>query len=177
MNENTQRLEALLCVAGEAVSYAELKKLLGISQEELQQLVSELERELSGHGLAIVQTSHEVELVTSPSVSAWLTQTMSPPERDELTPAAAETLAVVAYLGPLTRYEVDMLRGVDSRRMLRQLIRRGAVARHAGHGRAPRYAITEEFLKRLGITRREELPRYGELSSREAIKQLLQSTV
>lgn len=160
MDKKTQQLEALLFVAGEGVSKRELAKILDISEVGLDTLVQQMREELAGRGLALVVTEKDVELTTSPDVREFLAVYLES-ENEPLSRAGAETLAVVAYKGPLTRYDIDMIRGVDSRRMLRHLIQRGVVRRLAGQGRAPLYDVTEEFLKQLGITRREELPNFG----------------
>lgn len=173
MTGRAQQLQALLLVAGEAVSRAELTRLLGAAPEELQILIAEVQSALAGQGITIIETAQAVELTTSPEVGAWLGAYIKQGDEDELTRAAAETLAIVAYCGPLRRHEVDMLRGVDSRRVLRQLRERGVVARDTVRGQAPRYDITEDFLKHLGLARREQLPRFEELSRHENVQQLL----
>lgn len=172
MTPQAQRLQALLFVAGEAVSRQELLTLLAASPQELEQLIAELETELATGGLRLVQTEREVELTTSGDVAVWLAQFLQE-SSGQLSRAAAETLAVVAYTGPVTRYEVDMLRGVDSRRMLRQLVQRGVIARLPSQGRVRRYDVTEEFLKQLGITQREALPQFQEFKRHEGIRRLL----
>ncbi|MEK7557008.1 MAG: SMC-Scp complex subunit ScpB [Patescibacteria group bacterium] len=177
MTRAAQQLEALLALAGESVSRRELSQLLKVSPPELQALIDEVAGSFAGHALAIVQTERDVELTTSREVGEWLAQVIPDAGNKELSRAAAETLAIVAYCGPVTRYEIDMLRGVDSRRMLRVLLGRGVVERISGQGRAPRYEITDDFLKHLGITRREELPRFQELSRQERVRELLHKDV
>lgn len=173
MTPTAQKLEALLGLAGEAVTKQELQRLLHISLQELEALLMEVQEALRDHGITLIQTDREVELTTSPSVAPWLSAYVNSGTEEELTPAAVETLAIVAYVGPLTRGEIDVLRGVDSRRMLRSLRERGLVRRYASGGRAPAYEVSEEFLKHLGIPTREQLPRWSELSSREKISALL----
>lgn len=173
MTEHAQRLAALLFVAGEPVSKDELTELLAVPPEDLADLLSEVTATFSGSGLALVATEKEVELVTSPEVSGWLAEKAGS-EPETLSRAAAETLAVVAYKGPVTRYEVDLLRGVDSRRTIRHLLRRGAISRLSRRGRAPEYDISLEFLKQLGLSRREDLPGHEELLSHPGLNQLLQ---
>lgn len=172
MNEKAQALEALLFVAGEPIDKAELARVLECSADEINQYLAEISEQLSGHGLSIVETEHEVSLTTSVDVAAYL-QNFLPDSSKDLSKAAAETLSIVAYRGPIALYEIDMLRGVDSRRMVRQLLYRGAIRRVESPGRAQLYDITSDFLQQLGITSREELPRYEELSTHENVVQLL----
>lgn len=162
MTQAAQQLEALLFVAGEAVPVAELRKVLKLSPEEFLTTLHELSGHLAEHGLACVVTGQEAELTTSPALGAWMAQ-ITQQEPAELSRAAAETLALVAYRGPLTRYEIDVIRGVDCRQMLRKLLRQGVIQRLPTRGRAPQYDVTEEFYKQLGVTRRDELPGFQEL--------------
>ena len=168
MSPEAQRLEALLFLAGEAVSRAELMRLADLTAEQLAQLLDELAAGLAGHGLALVNTTEHVQLTTAPAVSGFLKQYVAA-EGEELSAAATETLTLVAYRGPITRPQLDAIRGVDSRRMLRQLLARGLVHKVSGTGRVPQYAVTSELLQQLGVTNVAELPQYDLLSNDEEI--------
>lgn len=172
MTSEAQHLVMLLFVTGEALSRKELQSLLAVTGEALERTVQEAQAALEELGLALVVTDESVELTTAPNMAEFLTAYLSevPPG---LTRAAAETLALVAYAGPLTRFEIDSLRGVDSRRMLRSLTRAGLVQRLPGRGRAALYSVSEEFLKGMGIQRREDLPRFQELAKNPALERLL----
>lgn len=173
MTDIAQRIEALLFVAGEPVPKKELVKVLGIDDSTLETALKEVVSALQGHGIALVRTEDEVVLVTSPVASQYLAQFLG--EGNEgVSMAAAETLSIIAYRGPISRYDIDVLRGVDSRRIVRQLHRRGLIQRTRSAGRTPLYEITPEFLHHLGITRREDLPRFEVLSSHERVQTLLQ---
>lgn len=167
-----QKIEALLFAAGEAVAQEELAKLLAVSPEELNQAVQELQQQLADHGLSVIQTTSHVELVTSAAVAEYLATWLAGEEKD-LSKAAAETLGIIAYRGPIARYDVDLIRGVDSRHIMKQLLRRGVIVRAQSTTPNPQYEITEDFLKHLGLTTREQLPQFEELSSHEKITRLL----
>lgn len=175
MGELSQKLEALLFTAGEAVLRSELAALLRISDEELQGAIEDLRAVLTNRGIALVETETEVALTTHPALAEFLTQFLGQTEA-QLSRATSETLALVAYRGPVTRYELDVLRGVDTRRILRQLVQNGWVTKASAAGRAPLYDITPEFLKQLGITRKQELPAFAELSDQAAAGELLKHT-
>lgn len=172
MDEALQKIEALLFLAGEAVSYQELGQLIGQSAAEAAAGVAALQKELAHHGLTITATATHAQLTTSPDVSEYLQKFVQGPTQ-QLSAAAAETLSIIAYRGPITRLDVEAIRGVDSRRILRQLVARGLVRRRKLPSRQPQYSITEEFLQFLGITTRELLPRFEELHTHEKIEQLL----
>lgn len=172
MTSEAQQLLALLFVAGEAIAKKEFHGLLAVDDEALENTIREVQAGLEELGLALVVTTDSVELTTAPSVAKFLAAYLSEAQ-PALTRAAAETLALVAYAGPLTRFEIDSSRGVDSRRMLRSLWRAGLVQRLPGRGRAAQYSVSEEFLKGMGIRRREDLPRFQELATHAGLQRLL----
>lgn len=163
MTDDVRKIEALLFLAGEPVSFNELARLIQKSGEETRSCVKQLVTLLAGHGLALIQTDTHVQLATSTLVSDYLQQFLQG-EAAALSTAAAETLAIIAYRGPISRIDIEAIRGVDCRRMLRQLIARGLIRRER-HGTAlPTYSVTEDFLQHVGMTSREELPDFASLS-------------
>ncbi|MEX2055003.1 MAG: SMC-Scp complex subunit ScpB [Candidatus Andersenbacteria bacterium] len=168
------KLEALLFLAGEAVSFTELARLLNADSAMIKTQINELKQMLAAHGLTIVTTDTHAQLTTSPTVSDFVTQYITG-ESQDISAAAAETLALVAYRGPISRYDIDAIRGVDSRRMIRQLALRGLIRATTGESGVPRYVIAPEFLEHLGLTDRSELPRFAELSTHEKITALLKT--
>lgn len=174
MDETLRKIEALLFLAGEAVSFKELGQLIGQGPEAAREAVGRLRGELAEHGLTVIHSDTHAQLTTSTLVTEYLQQFLRG-EAQHLSTAAAETLAIIAYRGPITRVEVESIRGVDCRRMVRQLIARGLIRRHSVMGSLPRYSITEEFLQFLGLSQREDLPDFDQLASHEKIEQLLKS--
>lgn len=175
MNDILRKIEALLFLAGEAVSYKELGQLIGQDVAGAKKGVAALAQELHDHGLAITATDTHAQLTTSLQVAQYLQQFLQG-EAQHLSAAAAETLAIIAYRGPITRLDIEAIRGVDSRRMVRQLVARGLIRRRKLPAQLPQYSITEEFLQYLGLTAREQLPRFDELHSHEKIEQLLKTS-
>lgn len=173
MTDTAQKIEALLFLAGEAVSRRELGRLLQLTPPAVAAAVAELHAALSERGISLVETATHVQLATSPAVSEYVTTYIQGETRD-ISAAAAETLAIIAYRGPVTRAEIDAIRGIDSRRMIRSLLVRGLIRRDSSSQEATGYSITPEFLLHLGLQRREELPRFAELSSHEKITELLE---
>ncbi len=174
MHQTTKQLEALLFVAGEAVMKKELIKLLGATEEDFGLAATELREALKMRGLTLVETDTHLLLTTDASVADFLAQ-FNQQEATPLSKAAMETLAIIAYRGPVSRYDVDILRGVDSRAMIRQLTKRGLLRRVSSAGETPMYNVTEEFFQSLGITSKERLPAFEELSNNEQMQQLLNS--
>ncbi len=159
-------LEALLFAHGEPVEKRELEKMLGVDSEALSAAVVQLRGDLEGRGLVVLENGEHIELRTAPEASELV---MKLRERDlarDLGKAPLEVLAVVAYRGGATRSEVDWVRGVNSTASLRTLLMRGLVnaKEDPSDKRRMRYEITTDALAHLGVTRREDLPRYNELS-------------
>lgn len=174
MNPLAQQLEALLFTAGEPVPFSELQALTGATHEEVASAIQELSQALQDHGLTLVTTESHAELVTSSNVAEFLAQ-FTKEEDNQLSKAALETLSVIAYRGPVTRFDVDAIRGVDSRHMIRQLFARGLIRQLRLSGKAPQYDVTEEFLAHLGVTNKKELPDFETLTTNENLTRILDS--
>ena len=155
MSPLTARVEALLFAAAEPVSAAALAQAAGVSEAEvalaLSELTSHLDQEV--HGFALASLAGGYQLLTrqehAPAVTALL-QRRRPP----LSRAALETLAVIVFRQPVTRAEIDDLRGVRSEGALLTLVERGLVAevgRDPGPGRPLRYGTTRRFLDHFGL--------------------------
>ncbi len=172
MNNITKYIEALLFVAGEPVAKSELAELLQVEPAQINEATIELKNILQEHGLTITETDSHIQLVTSPVVADLLKQFLKE-ELKPLSKAAAETLAIIAYRGPVSRYDIDVLRGVDSRTIVRQLLRRGIIKQSTTKGNTVLYDISEDFLLHLGLEHKATLPQFETLSQDERIQQLL----
>lgn len=167
MAEAARRAEALLFVAAEAVSKRDLARALGVeAPHELDTVLASLEQTLTGRGLCLIDDGTTVQLATSPQVAAFLQREAGP---DQLSAAALETLTIVAYCGPMTRPAIDGIRGVDSRRTLRQLVLRGLIERTAAPRGVRVYDVTTDFLRHVGVQRKTDLPNFQEFTAHERI--------
>lgn len=154
-------IESVLFAAGEPVSLTELAKTVGISKGELKKQLEEMTREYTDRGLRLVVDERTVQLVTAPEAADTLGRFLQEELRGKLSRSALEVLAIVAYRGPVTRPEIERIRGVQSAQPLRTLAIRGLitdVGRKEEPGRPILYDVTLELYKHLGISRREELP-------------------
>ncbi len=164
-NNTAAALEALLFYYGEPLDIKKISKLLGIKEGECTALIDELTVKLSADdksGLLLLKHGDLYQLATKPDL-AWLGQKLIQEEfKEELTPAALETLSIIAYLGPVARSTVDYIRGVNSSFILRALLVRGLVTRHIQETRknAFEYKVSFDFLKHLGLSRIEDLPEF-----------------
>lgn len=156
-------IESLLFVAGRPLERSELRKLLTINEELLNagllSLREALERQERGIRLQLL--GEQVQLVTAPENAQYVAALLGLPMAAKLTTAALETLAVVAYRQPITRAQIEAVRGVNSDRALSSLIQHGLVTevgRAQTVGRPALFATTAEFLQQFGLTSLEQLP-------------------
>lgn len=168
-HEKRQVLEALLLAAGEPVSAQKLAGVLGeeTTPTEVRGLVAALEAEYAeaGRGFRIEEVAGGFQLRTLPELAPWL-QRLRPQPPLRLSRAALETLAIVAYKQPITRAELELVRGVDVGAVVASLLERRLV-RIAGHrevpGRPMLYATTRRFLEVFGLASLSDLPTLREI--------------
>lgn len=164
MNELTKKVEALLFVAGEGLMLHTLARQLKKTDQEITESLAELKKHLEEqHALALLEHDGHASLVTSPAVSMVVEEFAKEEFSGELTRAALETLAVLAYKGPVRRSDIDYVRGVNSSFMLRNLLMRGLIerTRDPKDSRAYAYRISLDFLKFLGLTSQSDLPNFA----------------
>lgn len=163
-NRKIGELEALLFVYGEPLEIKKIAKLLKVKETEASDIVATFESRLASEdrGLALMRDGERIQIATKPEFRTVNETLMKEEFREELTPAALETLSIVAYLGPVPRSTIDYVRGVNSSFILRNLLMRGLVERETSEeGRhAYKYRVSLDFLKHLGLTRKEELPEF-----------------
>jgi len=154
-------LGALLFAAGEPVATERLAAALGVGQDELEELVSRLAERAAGLGLVLLRHADRLQLATAPELGPLVARFLGGSEPSRLSAAALETLAVVAYLQPVTRAEIEAVRGVDSSAALQTLLAHGLVepvGRRPGPGQPVEYGTTALFLERFGLPDLQALP-------------------
>ncbi|HEY0443214.1 MAG TPA: SMC-Scp complex subunit ScpB [Candidatus Limnocylindrales bacterium] len=153
-------LEALLFVAERPLSRREIAAVAGVDRETVDARLGDLEVTLNGRGIRLVMSGDRVELVTAPETGALIARYVGA-DAVRLSPAALETLAIVAYRQPVTKAGVERIRGVDSDYTMRALLHRRLIVelgRADAPGRPFIYGTAFEFLERFGLTSLDELP-------------------
>jgi segregation and condensation protein B len=153
-------LEALLFVAERPLARREIAMLAGVDRATVDARLGDLEVSLARRGVRLVSSGDRVELVTAPEAGALIARYVGA-DAIKLSPAALETLAIVAYRQPVTRAVVEQIRGVDSDYTMRSLLHRRLIVelgRAPGPGRPYRYGTGFDFLERFGLTSLDELP-------------------
>ncbi len=154
------QLEALLFVAERPLTRREIATIAGVERSVVDARLGDLEMTLLGRGIRLVVDGDRVELATSPDAGALIARYVGA-DAVRLSPAALETLSIVAYRQPVTKAQVERIRGVDSDYTLRSLLHRRLIVelgRSAAPGRPYLYGTGFEFLERFGLTSLEELP-------------------
>lgn len=160
-NEIPQILEAILFVAGEPVAVADLAQALEVSEMEIMHAVEALERECERRGVTVRCYGDHLRMETRPEYAPYVERLLQPVQRQTLSQTAMETLAVIAYRQPVTKGEVEQVRGVKCDYSVQSLLHKGLI-REAGRkealGRPILYATTDRFLEHFGISDIRELP-------------------
>jgi len=156
-------IESLLFVSGRPLERAELRKLLNIDDADLMDGLLALTESLEsqGRGIRVQRLGEQVQLVTAPENARYVAALLGLPMTARLTTASMETLAVISYRQPITRAQIEAVRGVNSDRSLASLIQHGLVAeigRAQTVGRPALFATTPEFLQQFGLTSLGQLP-------------------
>ena len=165
MNDWKAIVESLLFAAGdEGLTIKQLMHVLGIEQLEVEQLVDELiknYRKDKTRGISIIEIAGSYQFATKKEHSDYLKKLVESPHASTLSQAALETLAIIAYKQPITRAEMEEIRGVKTERPLHTLAAKALikeVGRAEGAGRAILYGTTKEFLDHFGLKNLGELP-------------------
>jgi segregation and condensation protein B len=158
---NLQRdLEALLFVASEALSIKQLSKLTGAEESAVTVALQKIDEEFAHRGVVLREIAGGYRFASAPSAREAVERYLMPPKTN-LSPAALETLAIVAYMQPVTRGEIEGIRGVSADSVVATLVDRRFLAesgRKDVPGRPVLYKTTPEFLEAFGLRSLEELP-------------------
>lgn len=154
-------IECLLFVAPEPVAVANLASSLDVPPAQVEEALSQLAARLAQGGLRLQRSQDRVQMVTAPEAAAAVERFLGLNPTMRLSPAALETLAIIAYRQPITRSQIDELRGVNSDGVLRTLLHWGLVEqgeRLEQAGRPFQYRTTPDFLRYFGLQSLDELP-------------------
>ena len=164
-------MEAILFAAGDPVKPERLSELLDMPLEHVMAMLQQLQEEMeqSGRGISLIQVAGGFQLCTKPEYSQ-IVEKLAIHQDPRLSPAALETLSIIAFRQPVTRQDVEYIRGVQSDGVINTLIERRLikeVGRKESLGRPILFGTTEEFLSCFGLTSLDELPVLPEVASEE----------
>lgn len=156
-------IEGVLFASGDPITIREIGEIINASEKKVEELVERLSKDYKkeSRGLHIIRFNNKVQLSTKPEYGDYIKRLIKPGGRQNLSQAALETLAIIAYKQPITRIEIDEIRGVRSDRAIATLIERGLIkesGRLDAPGRPIIYGTTDDFLKYFGFKNIKELP-------------------
>jgi segregation and condensation protein B len=162
MLTRSAQLEALLFWKGEPVKIKKLAEMLGVEAGEIEEAAKELQTNLEGRGLTLIRLEDEIGLGTHPEMGEIVKKLTKEEISKDLGKAGLETLTIILYKGPITRSEIDYIRGVNSQFILRNLLIRGLIDRvtNPQDERSYMYKPTFALLEYLGISKVEDMPEF-----------------
>lgn len=169
-------LESLLFVSGEPMKIAKMAKICAVPKNEIADGIEDINRDYQKEerGFLIVRKEDSAQLVTNPKNSQFVSQLVSGELDAELSRAGLEVLSIIAYRGPVTRAQIETVRGVNCSYVLRNMMIKGLIERkETADIRGYLYEISFDFLKSLGISSVKDLPDWNELSKNEKVEELL----
>jgi len=176
MEKLKSKIESILLVSSKPMSINKMAEMIGGDKEKISSELSQLSQEYeeSGRGVRIIINNNQAQMVSAPANSELVQEYLKDELTGELTKPSLETLTIIAYRQPITKAELEQIRGVNCSLILRNLMIRGLAEAEYNKQRAiTEYSATLEFLKYLGINSVRDLPSYEKLNSDENLQKLL----
>jgi segregation and condensation protein B len=172
-NRNKAIIEALLFASGEPLTVGAISKATSLTEQDIREIVRDLIAEYRGRdsGIVIAEIADCYEMLTDPELAAWIRRLKNMHVSNKLSQPALETLSIIAYKQPITKVEVDQLRGVNSDAAVKSLLDKRLVkiiGKKESPGRPFLYATTNEFLHYFGLKNLTELPEIHDFFNTEA---------
>jgi len=154
-------IEGLLFYMATPQKKKKVMEIFAVGENEYGDALTVLKKRLQSGALRLLETEDEVHLVTAPELSEFIESLRKNELSQDIGKAGAETLAIILYREPVTRTEIDRIRGVNSAFILRNLLTRGLIERRANRN-THEFRITSQLLQHLGVTHKHELPQFGQ---------------
>jgi segregation and condensation protein B len=172
-NRNKAILEALLFASGEPLTIAAIAKATSLSEQNIRDIMRELTADYRDRnsGIVIAEIADGYEMATDPEMAAWIRRMKNIHVSNKLSQPSIETLSIIAYKQPITKVEVDQLRGVNSDAAVKSLLDKRLIkiiGKKESPGRPFLYSTTNEFLQYFGLKNLTELPAIHDFFNTEA---------
>ena len=167
-------IEAVLFAMGDSVALSSLEHVLEMPQKEIREVIAKMNDKYkkADRGIYIVELENAVQLCTKPELYEYLIKVAKAPRKYVLTDTLLETLSIIAYKQPVTRLEVEKIRGVSCDHAVNRLLEFNLIqelGRLDAPGRPLLFGTTEEFLRTFGVKSLGDLPKIGRASCRERV--------
>jgi len=170
-------VESLLFSKGAPISLIQLAKATDIKKSDVKKAIEELLADYSqkDRGITIIKNGGSVQLVTKPENASYIENIIKRDLQDALSKVALEVISIIAYRGPISRLNIETIRGVNSSFTLRNLLMRGMITRAVNKKdqRGYLYKISFEFMKKLGLNNIKDLPNYEKLSDDGRVESII----
>ena len=173
------KVSSLLFVATRPLSTKKIGEIVGAKEAEVEAALGRLAEQMNADhsGIHLLRHGQSVQLVTNPVHSGMITEFLKEEQAGELTRPALETLTIIAYRGPISKVQLDTIRGVNCALILRNLMIKGLVEAKAAKDKLQTsYQVSMDFVRHLGLNHITELPEYERLHSEAIMDQLLNPT-
>jgi segregation and condensation protein B len=174
----SSKIESILFVTIRPITVRKLAEVLEASPEEVEKEMEKIMEKYnkSENGVYVLKKGSEYQMMTNPDNGKVVQTYLQDETTGELTRASLETLSIIAYRGPLTRPEIEQIRGVNCSLILRNLLMRGLVeVQEDPETKATKYSITFDFMRFLGVPSISQLPDYKKLRHHEFVEKILES--
>lgn len=169
------QVESILFVASKPLPLKKMAKVLNLSEEAVAEALRDLKNKYDlTAGVVLINNNDEWQLVSNPDNKTITENFVKAEISGELTKAQLETLTVISYCGPITKPELEQLRGVNCSLIIRNLMIRGLVKENDSEGLLPSYEVTMDYIRHLGLTSLTELPDYQELHAHQYVTTTLE---
>ena len=169
------QLESILFVAIKPLTPKDLANLVGAKADEVKAALEELSVDYknSGRGLALISNNGQFQLTTSSENSTLVKDFLKDEVNGELSQPSLEALTIIAYRGPISKLELEKIRGVNCSLIIRNLLLRGLIEEKFNKTKNENYyAVTNDFIRFLGLSSLNDLPEYEKLNKLEALNQV-----
>lgn len=172
----TITIEAVLFAAAKPIKLLDFRKHLDVSEEVVREAIDDIAKRFNveGSGIHLMEQNGAVQFVSNAGVGEAVAKFLKKEAFGPLTRPSLETLTIIAYRGPITKPEIEIVRGVNCSLILRNLLIRGFVTEEQDKQRLqPVYNVSHEFLQAIGVNRLDQLPDYESFRTNDRITELL----
>ncbi len=177
MKDLISQLEALLFVAAKPLQIKDLATLTKAKPDEVTAALAELSSQCqeSGRGVRLVRQGNSCQMVSAPEYAALIKEFIKDETMGELSKPSLEALTIIAYRGPITKFDLDRIRGVNCALILRNLLLHGLIeATQDKKKNETYYSVTLDFIRFLGISDTAHLPDYDKLRQHDSLERMLE---
>lgn len=172
------KIESILFISSKPLTISDLFKFLKIDKKEIKKALEELQSDYHRicSGLQIISNNNKYQLTTAAKNSDLVQEFLQQEVSGELSQPSLETLTIIAYRGPISKTDLEKIRGVNCSLILRNLLIRGLIEELKSNSDQKIYNVTLDFLRHLGVENLEQLPNYNQLSKDQTITDYLEGS-